>query len=79
MWTLTLLRVFYVASGVSQWVHVHSSWLYGACDAPQTKNDSLDFALLVTRHLSDKRYVTIAVAKRRAQHILKLCVINALV
>ena len=79
MWTLTLLRACYVASGVSQWVRERSSWLYGVCDVPLTKSDALNFALPATRSMEHKRRVIIAVAKRRAQHTFKLCVINALV
>ena len=73
-----LPHVFHVASGVSQWVHLRSSWLYGARDAPQTKGDALDFALLVTTNVRNS-CVIIAVATRRVLHILKRRAINALV
>ena len=72
-----LPHVFHVASGVSQWVRMHSSWLCGVCDAPQTKGDALDFALLVTTNVRNS-CVIIAVAKHKAQHTLKLYVINVL-
>ena len=78
MWSLTLRHVSYVASGVSQWVHMRSSWPCGARDAPQTKGDALDFALPATRSMEHKRRVIIAVAKHKAQHTLKLYVINVL-
>ena len=57
---------------------MRGSWLYGACDALQTKGDALDFARPVTRHMAQNCRVIIAVAKHRAQHTLKLCVINVL-
>ena len=79
MWTLTLLRVCYVASGVSQWVHERSSWLYGVCDVPLTKSDALNFALPATRGMAHICRVITAVAKHRAQHTLKLCVTSVLV
>ena len=46
-WTATLWHAVIVVTDASRKAHVRNNWLFGACDAPLTRNDNQDLVCLV--------------------------------